>query len=78
MCYLTLYYDNRLTVQAREILESLVQPQGALHGVTFNLSTIYELSSENNSGLKLKLAEHIASQSASGLVWDKSNADLKL
>lgn len=68
-----------LILQAREILESLVQPQGALHGVTFNLSTIYELSTENSSELKLKLAEHIASQPAgAGSVWDKSNADFKL
>jgi len=55
-----------------------VQPHGALRGLTFNLSTIYELSSESSTHLKTKLAEHIATQPANGHVWDKSNGDFKL
>jgi len=61
------------------VLESLVQPHGSLHGIAFNLSTVYELSSDNNRELKLKLAQHIASEPASsGAAWDKSNAHFKL
>ena len=55
-----------------------MQPHGALRGLTFNLSTIYELSSENSIDLKTKLAEHIATQPANGHIWDKSNGDFKL
>ena len=55
-----------------------MQPHGALRGLTFNLSTIYELSSESSTDLKIKLAEHVATQSAAGHVWDKSNNDFKL
>lgn len=56
-----------------------MQPHGALHGVAFNLATVYELSSDNHVQLKMKLAEHVASEPVtSGAAWDKSNAHFKL
>jgi trafficking protein particle complex subunit 12 len=48
------------------------------HTLLFNLATMYELCTERNRNLKLKLAEKVASMEPSNRGWEKSNADFKL
>ena len=73
-----------ISLQARALLETLVDRGYAFYGLTFNLATMYELCSERSHALKIELAERVASQrdpaKAAGPMagWDKSNADFKL
>ncbi|CUS14771.1 unnamed protein product [Tuber aestivum] len=48
--------------EARSVLESLIDNGTSFTGLTFNLSTIYELCSDNSKVLKASLAERIAAQ----------------
>ncbi|KAI9714071.1 MAG: hypothetical protein M1812_006518 [Candelaria pacifica] len=72
-----LLYAGRMS-EARTLLESLVDQGNSFHGLTFNLSTIYELCTEKSRTLKLELAEKIAAQSENEAGWEKQNADFKL
>jgi len=49
-------------LQARGVLESLIDSGTSFTGLTFNLSTIYELCSDNSKMLKASLAERVAAQ----------------
>jgi hypothetical protein len=48
--------------EARRVLESLIDGGTSFTGLTFNLSTIYELCSDNSKVLKAGLAERVAAQ----------------
>ncbi|PUU81319.1 hypothetical protein B9Z19DRAFT_1043333 [Tuber borchii] len=48
--------------EARGVLESLIDSGTSFTGLTFNLSTIYELCSDNSKMLKASLAERVAAQ----------------
>ncbi|PWW73904.1 hypothetical protein C7212DRAFT_359109 [Tuber magnatum] len=48
--------------EARSVLESLIDSGTSFTGLTFNLSTIYELCSDNSKVLKASLAERVAAQ----------------
>lgn len=48
------------------------------HTLLFNLSTTYELCTERNRNLKLRLVEKVADQDETVKGWEKSNADFKL
>ena len=48
------------------------------HTLLFNLSTIYELCTDKNRNLKVKLAEKVAGMDESFFGWEKTNADFKL
>ncbi|RPB02008.1 hypothetical protein L873DRAFT_1802866 [Choiromyces venosus 120613-1] len=48
--------------EARSVLESLINSGTSFTGLTFNLSTIYELCSDNSKVLKANLAERVAAQ----------------
>lgn len=48
--------------QARGVLESLIDSGTSFTGLAFNLSTIYELCSDNSKMLKASLAERVAAQ----------------
>ncbi len=65
-------------MQARKLLESLVEEGHSFHGLTFNLSTIYELSTEKARALKLDLTDKVAAQPESEAGWEKANVDFKL
>lgn len=43
-------------------MEALIDSGKAFPGLTFNLSTIYELCSDNSKALKSELAERVAAQ----------------
>jgi hypothetical protein len=64
-------------MQARDLLESLVQEENSFHALTFNLSTIYELCTERSRALKISLAEKVASMEVKK-GWEKVNGDFKL
>ncbi|KAJ6115793.1 hypothetical protein N7523_006210 [Penicillium sp. IBT 18751x] len=73
-----LLYTGRLD-QARELLESQVSANQSFGSLIFNLSTIYELCSDNAGHLKGQLAGTIANQPVSGQTnLDRSNTDFKL
>jgi len=68
---------------ARKTLQDLVEEGNTFHALTFNLSTIYELCTESSRGLKIELAEKVASMRGSslgvqGLGWEKVNGNFKL
>lgn len=48
------------------------------HTLLFNLSTMYELCTERNRMLKMRLAEKTAGMEHSARGWEKTNADFKL
>ncbi|KAI9815320.1 MAG: hypothetical protein M1827_002800 [Pycnora praestabilis] len=73
----SLLYTGGLS-EARALLETLIDQGNSFHGLTFNLSTIYELCSEKSKALKLELAGRVASQSETEAGWEKANADFKL
>ncbi|RKF75525.1 putative tetratricopeptide repeat protein 15 [Golovinomyces cichoracearum] len=83
----SLIYLGRIE-EARKILEILIDEDGyGFHALTFNLSTIYELTTERSRCLKIGLAEKLAeileTSKAQGLGkikigWDKVNGDFKL
>ena len=66
-------------LQARKMMEELVQGGQGFQSLTFNLATLYELSMANPFGSKRQLAERVSQQSG-GLDrnWGRSNADFKL
>ena len=62
-------------IQARDIMESTVSSGTAFSALTFNLSTIYELSTDRSRGLKTQLVDKVATlQDTPSL----TNADFKL
>jgi len=68
---------------ARKTLQDLVEEGNTFHALTFNLSTIYELCTESSRGLKIELAEKVASMrgfslGVQGLGWEKVNGNFKL
>lgn len=65
-------------IQAREVLEGLVEPHGNIGGVTYNLATLYELCSDRAKDMKMALAGRVAYLEGTGLGWDRTNAEFKL
>ncbi|KAK1838285.1 hypothetical protein CCHR01_19086 [Colletotrichum chrysophilum] len=63
---------------ARASLEDMVGDGYSSHTLLFNLSTTYELCTERNRNLKLRLVEKVADQDETVKGWEKSNADFKL
>lgn len=62
-------------IQARDIMESTVSSGTAFPALTFNLSTIYELSTDRSQGLKTQLVDKVAAlQDTPSLTY----ADFKL
>lgn len=72
-----LLYLGRI-VEGRDILESLVDKGYSSHTLLFNLSTMYELCTEKNKTLKVKLTERVAAMEESPTGWERTNADFKL
>ncbi|KAH6970916.1 hypothetical protein BKA56DRAFT_595593 [Ilyonectria sp. MPI-CAGE-AT-0026] len=64
--------------EGREILEGLVDSGLSSHTLLFNLSTMYELCTEKNRNMKLKLTERAARMEPSAAGWEKTNTDFKL
>lgn len=67
-----------LLFQGRDVLEELVNNGLSSHTLLFNLSTMYELCTDKNRNMKLKLSERIADLEASPAGWEKMNSDFKL
>ncbi|KAK2750998.1 hypothetical protein FQN57_000073 [Myotisia sp. PD_48] len=73
-----LLYVGKLT-ESREIMESLVDQHYSFQSLSFNLSTVYELCSENSQSLKLQLTERISSHPFSEHQnWERPNANFKI
>ncbi|KAK7398469.1 hypothetical protein QQX98_012156 [Neonectria punicea] len=72
-----LLYLGRIQ-EGREILEGLVNSGLSSHTLLFNLSTMYELCTEKNRTLKLRLTERAAAMETSPAGWEKTNGDFKL
>lgn len=71
-------YVGRLG-DARRLMEAMVEKGESYASLTFNLATLYELSSEKSRDLKLNLVERVASPDGTMLKhrgW--TNADFKL
>lgn len=64
--------------QGKAQLEKLVDEGYASHTLLFNLSTMYELCSDQAKTLKLRLAERVAGMAPTPSGWEKTNADFKL
>ncbi|KAJ6105705.1 hypothetical protein N7512_009222 [Penicillium capsulatum] len=65
--------------EARQILESQVAANNSFGSLIFNLSTVYELCSDNAGQLKGQLAATMSGQPISGQTnLDRPNADFKL
>ncbi|KAH7127543.1 hypothetical protein EDB81DRAFT_809487 [Dactylonectria macrodidyma] len=64
--------------EGREVLEGLVNSGLSSHTLLFNLSTMYELCTEKNRNLKIRLTERAAGMETSAAGWEKTNADFKL
>jgi len=60
------------------VLEGLVEGGFSSHTLLFNLSTMYELCTERNRAMKVRLAERVAGLKPTPRGWEKSNADFKL
>jgi trafficking protein particle complex subunit 12 len=56
----------------------LVDSGFSSHTLLFNLATTYELCTERNRSLKVKLAEKVAGMDETVRGWEKGNADFKL
>ncbi|KAI2793142.1 hypothetical protein POX_b03191 [Penicillium oxalicum] len=73
-----LLYCGKLD-EARQLLEAQIQANNSFGSLLFNLSTLYELSSDGAVGMKRQLAATIAKQSISRKSnLDRPNADFKL
>ncbi|XWW96114.1 hypothetical protein V2A60_004084 [Cordyceps javanica] len=72
-----LLYLGRI-VEGREILEGLVDRGYSSHTLLFNLSTMYELCTDRNKALKVKLTERVAAMDESSAGWERTNVDFKL
>ncbi|OLN97195.1 hypothetical protein CCHL11_02119 [Colletotrichum chlorophyti] len=64
--------------QARSVFENMVGSGYSSHTLLFNLSTAYELCTERNRNLKLRLVDKVASLDETPRGWEKTNADFKL
>lgn len=60
------------------MLEDLIDTGITSHTLLFNLSTMYELCTERNRNLKMKLADRVAALDESATGWEKTNGDFKL
>ena len=78
---------NPFPPQTSTLLTALVDAGHSFHALTFNLATVYELSSERSRAKKMELAEKVAgsmivdgkSEDREGSVWaERANADFKL
>ncbi|KPM37184.1 hypothetical protein AK830_g9392 [Neonectria ditissima] len=72
-----LLYLGRIQ-EGREILEGLVNSGLSSHTLLFNLSTMYELCTEKNRNLKIRLTERAAAMETSAAGWERTNGDFKL
>ncbi|KAF2761005.1 hypothetical protein EJ05DRAFT_449284 [Pseudovirgaria hyperparasitica] len=64
---------------AREVLEDLVDQGHAFHTLTFNLATLYELSTERAREKKGALADRVAGRKPRDQEsWERANVDFKL
>ncbi|KAJ5918910.1 hypothetical protein N7454_010054 [Penicillium verhagenii] len=73
-----LLYSGKLD-EARQLLESQVSANHSFSSLVFNLSTVYELCSDNAGQLKGQLAATVAGQPISGQTnMDRTNTDFKL
>ncbi|MCJ1473748.1 hypothetical protein MMC13_002399 [Lambiella insularis] len=65
-------------VEARRIMEGLVQGGQGFGALLFNLATVYELCSEKARGLKMGLAERVAGWEGRSVGWERGMGDFKL
>lgn len=65
-------------LQGRDILEKQVDAGRSSHTLLFNLTTMYELCTERNRVLKMKLADKVANMEERPSGWEKANSDFKL
>ncbi|KAK2007984.1 hypothetical protein LZ32DRAFT_33356 [Colletotrichum eremochloae] len=72
-----LLYTGKLT-EARSVFEDMVNNGYSSHTLLFNLSTTYELCTERNRNLKLRLVDKVAELDEIPRGWEKNNADFKL
>ncbi|KXH33958.1 hypothetical protein CSIM01_02293 [Colletotrichum simmondsii] len=72
-----LLYTGKLT-EARAIFEDMVGSGYSSHTLLFNLSTTYELCTERNRNLKVRLVDKVADLEETPRGWEKNNADFKL
>ncbi|OHW96982.1 tetratricopeptide repeat protein 15 [Colletotrichum incanum] len=72
-----LLYTGKLT-EARSVFEDMVNTGYSSHTLLFNLSTTYELCTERNRYLKLRLVDKVADLDETSRGWEKNNADFKL
>jgi trafficking protein particle complex subunit 12 len=71
-------YAGRLD-DARHLMEDAIENGECYGTLTFNLATVYELSSEKSRDLKMRLADRVAAQNETKLrSHGKTNADFKL
>jgi trafficking protein particle complex subunit 12 len=71
-------YSGRLK-DARRLMEDAVENGEGYGSLTFNLATVYELSSDKSRDLKMSLVSRVASQDGSRMKsWAKTNANFKL
>ncbi|KAL2758945.1 hypothetical protein ACRALDRAFT_1055635 [Sodiomyces alcalophilus JCM 7366] len=64
--------------EGRDVLEKLVDAGYSSHTLLFNLATIYELCTERQRALKMRLTEKVAGFEETPKGWEKYNADFKL
>ncbi|KAF5677032.1 tetratricopeptide repeat 15 [Fusarium heterosporum] len=67
-----------VNMAGRAILEELVESGRSSHTLLFNLSTMYELCTDKNKNMKIRLTERVANMEASTAGWEKTNSDFKL
>ncbi|KAL2881974.1 Obg-like ATPase [Colletotrichum sp. CLE4] len=72
-----LLYTGKLT-ETRAIFEDMVGSGYSSHTLLFNLSTTYELCTERNRNLKVRLVDKVADLEETPKGWEKNNADFKL
>jgi trafficking protein particle complex subunit 12 len=66
-------------INAREILETLIDANQSFRSLTVNLATVYDLTTDRSRDLKLAIAERISEQQQrSKYARNFSNADFKL
>ena len=76
---MNMYLLTHCSMKARQLLESQVAANHSFTSLIFNISTVYELCSDNAGQLKGQLAATISHQPISGQTnLDRSNADFKL
>lgn len=74
-----LLYTGRMK-EAREALEKAVadNAEPPFQSLLFNLCTVYELCTERNRDLKMKLVEKVAGMEPEGSGWERVGTDFKL